>query len=193
MSGGSYLRSSKDGHQSAETQHDKQLLFVQFRATSIAVILCAWDFFADISSSNSAGGALLLIIPQLTLFLVLVSSFFSAYKLSSLKHIFAAAVTIATVSFLATIHSSFRLGISFCCCSRSFCPITGLTADSNACGIVVNNCYMAFIRKIAHFYGTVSLQAPLITIILAALSIITRQMSGRKHCDAFMANTIEYH
>ncbi|KAG2772403.1 hypothetical protein Pcac1_g16867 [Phytophthora cactorum] len=93
---------------------------------------------------------------------------------------------------VAVIHSSFRLGISLCCCSRSLCPSTfptGQAPDTSACGLVVNNCYMAFISKIVHFYGTASLLSPLATIILATLLRASRLISGRVHCQTFLLKT----
>ncbi|KAK1930048.1 hypothetical protein P3T76_014545 [Phytophthora citrophthora] len=66
---------------------------------------------------------------------------------------------------------------------------SGLEPDPVACGLVVKNCYMAFIRKIVHFYGTASLIPALTGVIFTVLAQSPRQTAGRKHCLDFLAKT----
>ncbi|KAG2840040.1 hypothetical protein PC112_g3861 [Phytophthora cactorum] len=128
----------------------------------------------------------------LVLLVIVVSQLFPAVKLRIRKQVITSVQVLIPMVIVAVIHSSFRLGISLCCCSRSLCPSTfptGQAPDTSACGLVVNNCYMAFISKIVHFYGTASLLSPLATIILATLLRASRLISGRVHCQTFLLKT----
>ncbi|ETP31276.1 hypothetical protein F442_19843 [Phytophthora nicotianae P10297] len=167
------------GHGSAATQYNEQM----------AVVACGWEFIAAMTRSSDAARAFLLILPQLLLLFMVVSL---EFKLRNHKQTIVVLVVMTSMVIGAVVYSSFRLGISLCCCSRSLCPITfpaGLTPSTSACGLVVNNCYMAFIRKIVHFYGTTSLLFPLASTIFATLRCASRQSSGRTLCQAFLEKT----
>ncbi|KAG6973417.1 hypothetical protein JG688_00003548 [Phytophthora aleatoria] len=183
-------RLARGGLGSAANQYNEQLLFMPLRTATMAVVACGWEFIVEMTRSNESVRALLLILPQILLLLVVVSQFFPALQPRNRKQVIISVQVLIPMVIVAVIHSSFRLGISLCCCSRSLCPSTfptGQAPDTSACGLVVNNCYMAFISKIVHFYGTASLLSPLATTILVTLLCATRQTSGRKHCLAFLA------
>ncbi|KAL7994824.1 hypothetical protein Plhal703r1_c50g0154541 [Plasmopara halstedii] len=159
----------------------------------IAVVVCAWEFVAEMTRSKGGGvHTFMLLFPHIALFLILIAQVFSIVKLSFRTQIIIITTTIVPMTFYAMIHSSFRLGVSLCCCSRSLCPATSLSnsiPDASACGLILNNCYMAFIRKIIHFCGTASLQSPLVTILFETLLRSTRQTVGRRHCQTFLGKT----
>ncbi|KAH7480053.1 hypothetical protein PRNP1_008081 [Phytophthora ramorum] len=184
-------RMARAGEANASTQYTLQLCSVPFRTTMLGVAVCGWEFITEITRTDATGRTVLLILPQLGLLVIIVSQFFCFTR--RLHRIVVLSITVLTPAFvIAFAHSGFRMGLGLCCCSRSFCPImysADLTPDTEACGLVLNNCYMAFIRKIFHFYGTASLLAPLATAMFTELSNVTHQSSERMHCHAFMSKT----
>ncbi|KAF4037461.1 hypothetical protein GN244_ATG10504 [Phytophthora infestans] len=173
---------------SAATQYNEQLL-VPSRTVAMAVVACGWEFIAETTRSTDVVRILLLIVPQLLLLVMVASQFLPVFKLHTRNQIIVVSVVITPMVAAAVIYSSFRLGIGLCCCSRMLCPATAPAPNASACGLVVNNCYMAFIRKIAHFYGAASLLPALASVIFATLRCTSRQAASRTHCQAILRKT----
>ncbi|CAI5725273.1 unnamed protein product [Peronospora effusa] len=187
-------RMVRPGMGKARTQYNHDFLLVYFKTAMVAVLTSGWDFVAEISHSSDFAKALGLILPQLALLAIIGIQYVSVVdrRICRRTHIMVVLVLLVLVILIAAVSSGFRMGISLCCCSRSFCPTTfstKLEPDHTACGLVVINCYMAFIRKIAHFYGISSSVSILAAISFDILINTTRQMSARTSCLNFLAKT----
>ncbi|KAE8964455.1 hypothetical protein PF010_g8257 [Phytophthora fragariae] len=168
-----------DRREIASVQRTRQLMLGPLRTALIV---------SETGHGSTIGRGLVLVLPQLALLLLMIVNI--SARLQHQMHRWVVAATIALIpALVVTItHSGFRLGIGLCCCSRSFCPATS-PAEVASCGLIMDDCYMAFIRKIAHFYGTASLLGPLTFIVFEMLSRGTRQRIGQSHCHHFFAKT----
>ncbi|CAH0481125.1 unnamed protein product [Peronospora belbahrii] len=187
-------RVARPGMGIARIQCTHDVLSMPFRTAVVAVVASGWDFVAQVTHSSDFVRALLLILPQLALLAIIGIQFFSAVDLRIRRraHIIISLSLLVPVLSVATVHSGFRMGISLCCCCRSFCPIT-FTANSNpdsaACGLVVTNCYMAFIRKMVHFYGITSSLSVLAAATFDMIMCTNHQTSARTTCSQFLSKT----
>ncbi|KAE8960256.1 hypothetical protein PF005_g28169 [Phytophthora fragariae] len=174
--------------ENASVQRTRQLIAGSLRAALISVGACGWEIVSETGHGSTIGRDLVLVLPQLALLLLMILNFFPRCQQQIYRWVVVATIALIPAVIVAVIHSGFRMGVGLCCCSHSFCPATS-SAEVAACGLVLDDCYMAFIRKIAHFYGTASLLAPLTTIVFEVLSRGTSHRIGQSHCHHFLAKT----
>ncbi|KAE9064355.1 hypothetical protein PF002_g28770 [Phytophthora fragariae] len=157
--------------ENASVQRTRQLIAGSLRAALISVGACGWEIVSETGHGSTIGRDLVLVLPQLALLLLMILNFFprcqqQIYRWLSIPASVWASDSVAAVTLSAT-----------------------SSAEVAACGLVLDDCYMAFIRKIAHFYGTASLLAPLTTIVFEVLSRGTSHRIGQSHCHHFLAKT----
>uniref|UniRef100_A0AAV1VBM0 Uncharacterized protein n=1 Tax=Peronospora matthiolae TaxID=2874970 RepID=A0AAV1VBM0_9STRA len=182
-------RVARAGIRKARIQHSQVLLLIPWQMSLLA---CGWEFVAEVSRTGDIAGPLQLILPQLALLAVIGIQFFPAVDVRYRKYIDGMVMLLVPLFGVTIVHSCFRMGISLCCCCRSLCPVANsaeVKPDTTACGLVVSNCYMAFIRKVAHFYGIVSSMETLAATMVGRLAITSRQSSAFSIFTDFLFKT----
>ncbi|GAB9470208.1 hypothetical protein Gpo141_00007459 [Globisporangium polare] len=165
----------------------------------MSFVACGWDSVAEVASSPECASViswrtLLLILPQSLMLLAYILQVVITLRYNKRAHSLVIIVTILLLPLgvAALIHSGFRASLGLCCCNNLLCPITSPNRPlpkSASCSLVVRNCYMAFMRKIAHFVGTTALIAPLTSLIFTTLSGIAQRFSSHSFCRKFMQKT----